>query len=115
MIFEERKEEDKIVVTHPHVICDGCNTNPIVGNRYKCSVCPDFDYCEKCEAEKEHSHPFLKIKKPELAPKAIFVSLEDNIEQMVNQVKEVHWDMAPVFENMKKEETVEKHVFEELV
>lgn len=49
---------------HEGVICDGCNSKPIIGNRYKCSVCPDYDLCEKCEETTTHEHTFLKIKKP---------------------------------------------------
>jgi hypothetical protein len=49
---------------HEKVTCDGCGINPIIGFRYKCSVCPDYDYCEKCESSIEHAHPFLKIKEP---------------------------------------------------
>uniref|UniRef100_A0A4X1VVD8 Sequestosome 1 n=1 Tax=Sus scrofa TaxID=9823 RepID=A0A4X1VVD8_PIG len=44
-------------MVHPNVICDGCN-GPVVGTRYKCSVCPDYDLCAACEGKgihKEHS------------------------------------------------------------
>lgn len=47
---------------HRRVRCDGCNVFPIVGIRYKCTVCPDYDYCQECEQSKEHNHTFLKIK-----------------------------------------------------
>ncbi len=60
--------------------CDGCNTCPIVGVRYKCAVCKDYDYCEKCEATKPHVHPFLKIKEPSQAPKAILATIDDNLD-----------------------------------
>jgi len=50
---------------HRTVRCDGCGVFPIVGIRYKCYTCPDFDYCEKCEATREHPHPFIKFKKPD--------------------------------------------------
>ena len=49
---------------HHGVRCDGCNMGPIVGIRYKCSRCPDFDFCEKCEASVEHAHDFIKMRKP---------------------------------------------------
>ncbi|XP_023597218.1 sequestosome-1 isoform X2 [Trichechus manatus latirostris] len=44
-------------MVHPNVICDGCN-GPVVGTRYKCSVCPDYDLCAACEGKglhREHS------------------------------------------------------------
>ncbi|XP_052051592.1 sequestosome-1 isoform X5 [Apodemus sylvaticus] len=44
-------------MVHPNVICDGCN-GPVVGTRYKCSVCPDYDLCSVCEGKglhREHS------------------------------------------------------------
>ncbi|XP_051023380.1 sequestosome-1 isoform X3 [Acomys russatus] len=44
-------------MVHPNVICDGCN-GPVVGTRYKCSVCPDYDLCSICEGKglhREHS------------------------------------------------------------
>ena len=39
---------------------------PIRGDRYKCTVCPNYDLCESCEANGVHrEHTFLKIKSPE--------------------------------------------------
>lgn len=68
---EEPKAEEKPI--HQRYICDGCNAHPIVGVRYKCAVCDDFDYCEKCEEKfsETHKHPFIKIYNPQLNPSAI--------------------------------------------
>ena len=70
---EEKKEKKETEIKdkkpiHYGVTCDGCKKNPIVGCRYKCAVCKDFDFCEECEAKmnKEHLHPFIKIYKPEM-------------------------------------------------
>jgi hypothetical protein len=63
---------------HNYVTCDGCGAKPITGIRYKCSVCEDFDFCEKCEASVEHPHSFLKIKNPAQAPKAIFTVINED-------------------------------------
>ena len=61
-------QEQANPVVHHRVQCDGCDTSPIVGVRYKCSVCPDFDFCENCEASKEHAHPFIKLRKADENP-----------------------------------------------
>ncbi|XP_060053320.1 sequestosome-1 [Erinaceus europaeus] len=40
-------------MVHPNVICDGCD-GPVVGVRYKCSVCPNYDLCAACEGKGLH-------------------------------------------------------------
>lgn len=65
-----KPEEKKQEIVHSRVQCDGCNKFPLVGNRFKCTICQDFDYCEDCERRfgETHNHPFLKIRKPSYAP-----------------------------------------------
>ena len=67
--IKEKLENEKEEVIHKNVRCDGCKKYPITGIRYKCTICHNFHYCEDCEKKfnKEHNHPFLKIRKPELA------------------------------------------------
>lgn len=65
-------------VQHPNVECDGCGQAPIIGPRYKCTVCKDFDYCSTCEETKNHPHPFLKLNRPGQAPTAIFTAIDEN-------------------------------------
>jgi len=57
---------DNQTVIHPRVQCDGCGQCPLVGNRYKCTTCPDYDLCESCEAKKVHfpDHQFAKHAQP---------------------------------------------------
>ncbi|XP_017050493.2 protein ref(2)P [Drosophila ficusphila] len=40
---------------HDTVECDGCGLAPLIGFRYKCIQCSNFDLCQKCEAA--HKHP----------------------------------------------------------
>jgi hypothetical protein len=49
---------------HRDVQCDGCQATPIVGARFKCTVCPNFDLCAACEAKGEHptDHALLKLR-----------------------------------------------------
>ena len=84
-IVEEKaqeKIEEKPKAVHSRVICDECQCNPIVGVRYKCAVCPDFDLCEKCEASTTHDHPFLKIKHLGQTPLKIFTILDSEEESL---------------------------------
>jgi len=68
-VKEKEKEKEKQPSFVHRATCDSCNKN-IVGIRYKCSVCPDYDLCSVCEelnTQKEthpQNHYFLKINKP---------------------------------------------------
>lgn len=44
--------------THPGVVCDSCD-RPVVGFRYKCVTCPDFDLCAACEGAYKHAEHFM--------------------------------------------------------
>lgn len=74
---EEMKDETHEQVVHNGVTCDGCGESPIVGVRYKCAVCKNFDYCANCEEKLDHDHPFLKIKKAGGAPAVMVTVLNE--------------------------------------
>lgn len=76
---EEAKASDLRQSVHMRVECDGCGVAPITGPRYKCTVCKNFDYCEKCEQTKAHPHAFLKINNPEQAPRAMFTVVNEDM------------------------------------
>lgn len=40
--------------THFGVVCDNCE-GQVIGNRYKCLTCVDYDLCEECMGKKVHS------------------------------------------------------------
>ena len=50
-------------IVHSKIMCDGCGMLPLVGWRYKCSICDDYNLCENCEERigGKHNHPFIKI------------------------------------------------------
>jgi len=50
---------------HPGVTCDACE-GPVLGHRYKCLKCVDYDLCAKCEAKGFHpGHNMMRIATPE--------------------------------------------------
>eukprot|EP00741_Cyanophora_paradoxa_P020586 tig00021275_g19870.t1 len=50
---------------HRGVTCDGCQMNPIVGPRFKCLQCKDYDLCSACEKAGTHGkHQLMKMYKP---------------------------------------------------
>eukprot|EP00117_Sycon_ciliatum_P001931 scpid86818/ scgid7384/ Sequestosome-1; Ubiquitin-binding protein p62 len=54
------------LAVHRGVTCDICGIGPILGIRYKCSVCHDYDLCSNCEAKGTHpaDHPLVKMAQP---------------------------------------------------
>ena len=54
---------DKRKERHIGIKCDNCSQMPIRGIRYMCLSCEDFDLCELCERENNHSCVMLKIQK----------------------------------------------------
>ena len=49
---------------HPNIICDGCQQH-VIGVRYKCMVCPDYDLCGTCEGQGKHSdHHMIRLRSP---------------------------------------------------
>ena len=51
-------------VIHYGVKCNECQVFPIVGIRYKCLKCENFDLCEQCEGKfgENHYHILLKLR-----------------------------------------------------
>ena len=71
----EKKDEGKInmsfcTTVHKGYKCEHCLKNPIVGYRYKCSICPNYNLCEKCEENNskngKHPHDFVKLRKSQI-------------------------------------------------
>lgn len=66
-IYDENfASESSFEGLHPGIVCDGCD-KAISGDRYKCTMCADYDLCSSCEQKgvhKEKNHKFLKISMP---------------------------------------------------
>ena len=78
--MEKNIENEEGKAIHHGYFCDGCQMEPIIGNRYKCTICDDFDYCEACEAKfrDQHKHPFFKFYKPSMDPLNINCSFSES-------------------------------------
>lgn len=51
-------------VLHENVVCDGCQ-HELRGTRYKCTVCPDYDLCSRCEYDGKHNeHDMMCVRRP---------------------------------------------------
>lgn len=61
-------EMELIPSYHPGVTCDGCGSGTITGSRFKCKVCNNFDFCERCfYSKRTHKHTFNRIAEPSSA------------------------------------------------
>eukprot|EP00092_Neocalanus_flemingeri_P090482 GFUD01114611.1.p1 GENE.GFUD01114611.1~~GFUD01114611.1.p1 ORF type:complete len:474 (+),score=150.41 GFUD01114611.1:96-1517(+) len=69
---------------HTGVKCDGCQGD-VVGFRYKCLICEDFDLCGDCEGFGHHSeHDMIRISNPQVIwPQHVFSPL-----RIINPKKE---------------------------
>ncbi len=71
MIISDKNRINKTIckTVHKKIKCEHCFIEPIVGLRYKCSICQNYNLCEKCEEKNEetqkHSHDFIKIRNEE--------------------------------------------------
>ena len=49
-VVDDGKKEVHYLVT-----CDGCKMRPLLGKRFKCEKCPNFDFCEECYKKKKEN------------------------------------------------------------
>ena len=61
-----QKESSICKTIHNGIKCQKCFRNPIVGYRYKCSECQNYNLCQDCEELNSinvvHPHNFIKIR-----------------------------------------------------
>ena len=107
---------------HDNVRCDACNMSPLVGKRYKCAVCKDYDVCEKCYLGDEHggqSHTFFLLQRPGAAwtvtQRDLYSSVKDksSLDMIVNGLmQQAHAESQQ--EKLEKEHAVELKDLQEL-
>ena len=61
--FSMLNKDSLSLAVHKGIKCNECNCPEIVGPRFKCLKCNDYNLCQKCEEESEHDidHIFIKI------------------------------------------------------
>lgn len=61
-----QEEAMRRLYVHTGIRCEQCGQYPILGVRWHCNNCPDFDLCSTCESHPMHpkTHLFTKIKVP---------------------------------------------------
>merc|ERR1712047_203703 len=79
---------------------------PVIGFRYKCVECPDYDLCGKCEAKGFHpGHNMMRIATPEtIWPKHFF----NRLNKMNDRLNKMH-ERAASKGKEAKEETIKKN------
>lgn len=89
IILENQNKSNikKCKTIHNDIKCNNCYKEPIIGYRYKCLTCNEFNLCEECEEANEssnaHPHLFIKMAKyvqdiNKISPKKNVFNFNDN-------------------------------------
>ena len=73
-----KKEDEEKEEIHDKYECDGCGMNPIMGKRYRCQTCENFDYCQNCYSSKNHEHKLLYASAKKNDEKKIIQTIHHN-------------------------------------
>lgn len=61
-------EMEVVPSCHLNISCNGCHIFPLIGPRFRCKACDNFNYCETCfYTLKVHRHSFSRIFEPGMA------------------------------------------------
>jgi sequestosome 1 len=65
---KKSEQTSENTTVHAGITCDGCQGS-VIGIRYKCMECPDYDLCQTCSDKNLHSeHNMIKIIRPAQRP-----------------------------------------------
>ena len=106
LLREESEEKKPVDNVHILYQCDGCKVEPIVGIRYHCKFCKNFDYCEKCQATKDHSrHEFQVIESFDLTEeirKICFENMNFLVQEFINYHADFLFKLRDLKSGLKK-------------
>jgi len=86
-MYEYKEKNNELIgnsnkYVHNGIKCKRCFMEPIIGYRYKCSKCKNYNLCQKCEEKNEisedHPHYFIKIKKEYKVGSDIIFNIPNN-------------------------------------
>jgi hypothetical protein len=63
---------------HHGVHCNECQMKPLLGLRYRCTLCPSYNLCGICfpyEVGHDASHQFLAMRRPSSQLESLFASV----------------------------------------
>ena len=92
-------EQNSNQIEHKGIQCKKCFINPIIGLRYKCVECNDYNLCQKCEEENakkgfhDSEHNFIKIRKPQKKNQEIIIEKKEFKENEKEKEKEKQIDI----------------------
>lgn len=73
---DDQTADGSNIAVHTGINCDYCEAKPIVGTRWKCATCGDFDLCDACyqAKRKQHlqGHSFIHLPEPIKQPIVFF-------------------------------------------
>ncbi len=73
-------------VRHSNIICDSCKKHGIMGMRWKCKVCFDYDLCTQCYMNNKHdlSHAFERYETAHSQPWVLHCHISSTIDPHLN-------------------------------